>query len=99
MPISAIILSAAVFLCGHERYVKIPPQGSAIVDACKVLNIVRQEKHFEDAKPSALQASGRLSKYTFATSARYTDEYVADVRRGFRSCRASCLSSHIFLDY
>lgn len=96
---SAIILSAIVFLSGQKRYVKVPPQGSAIIDACKVLNIVRQEKHFEDAKPSALEASGRLSKYPFASSPRYTDQYVTDVRRGFRSCRVSRSSilSHWFI--
>lgn len=86
---SAIILSAIVFLSGQKRYVKVPPQGSAIIDACKVLAIVRQEKHFENAKPSALEAAGRLSKYPFASSPRYTDQYVSDVRRGFRSCRVS----------
>ncbi|OQD61707.1 hypothetical protein PENPOL_c015G07144 [Penicillium polonicum] len=87
IPLIAIVLSAIVFLSGQKRYVKTAPQGSAIIDACKVLNIVRKEKHFEDAKPSALEASGRLSMYPFASSPRYTDEYVTDVRRGFRSCR------------
>ncbi|KAJ5975430.1 Major facilitator superfamily domain general substrate transporter [Penicillium waksmanii] len=87
IPLIAIFLSAIVFLSGQKRYVRVPPQGSAIIDACKVLNIVRQENHFEDAKPSALEAAGRLSKYPFASSPRYTDQYVTDVRRGFRSCR------------
>ncbi|KAJ5773097.1 Major facilitator superfamily domain general substrate transporter [Penicillium paradoxum] len=87
IPLIAIILSAMVFLYGQKRYVKIPPQGSAILDACKVLNIVRQEKHFNSAKPSALEASGRLSNYAFASAPQYTDQYVEDVRRGFRSCR------------
>ncbi|KAJ5467138.1 hypothetical protein N7475_004890, partial [Penicillium sp. IBT 31633x] len=87
IPLIAIVLSAIVFLYGQKRYVKTTPQGSAIVDACKVLSIVRQEKHFENAKPSALEASGRLHKYEFASSPRYTDQYVTDVRRGFRSCR------------
>src|SRR4051812_39704157 len=89
---SAICLSAIVFLSGQKRYVKVLPQGSAIIDACKVLNIVRQERHFHDAKPSSLEAAGRLSKYPFASSSRYTDQYVSDVRRGFRSCRVGWTS-------
>lgn len=92
---SAIIISAIVFISGQKRYVKIPPQGSAIIDACKVLNIVRQEKHFKEAMPSALEVSGRLNKYKFATSSRYTDQYVLDVCRGFRSCRVSPLPTSI----
>ncbi|KAJ5624100.1 Major facilitator superfamily domain general substrate transporter [Penicillium lagena] len=87
IPLIVIILSGAVFLAGQTRYVKIPPKGSAIMDACRVLNIVRQEKHFEKATPSALQESGRIDRYTFAQAAQYTDEYVLDVRRGFMSCR------------
>ncbi|KAJ5813837.1 Major facilitator superfamily domain general substrate transporter [Penicillium pulvis] len=87
IPLIVIVLSAIVFISGQKRYIRIPPQGSAIVDACKVLNIVRQEKHFNDALPSALEASGRLEKYPFASSPQYTDQYVLDVRRGFRSCR------------
>ncbi|OGE55889.1 hypothetical protein PENARI_c003G06352 [Penicillium arizonense] len=79
IPLIAICLSAIVFLSGQKRYVKVLPQGSAIIDACKVLNIVRQEKHFHDAKPSSLEAAGRLSKYPFASSSRYTDQYVSDI--------------------
>lgn len=86
---SAIILSAMVFLAGQKRYVRIPPTGSPIVDACRVLNIVRQEKSFQNATPSALRESGRLERYCFASSPRYTDRYVTDVQRGFRSCRVS----------
>ncbi|KAJ5805206.1 hypothetical protein N7474_011093 [Penicillium riverlandense] len=87
IPLIAIILSGVVFLAGQKRYVKIPPKGSAIIDACRVLNIVRQEKHFKNAMPSALQESGNLNKYPFALAPHYTDEYVSDVRRGFMSCR------------
>lgn len=90
-----IVLSAIVFISGQKCYIRIPPQGSAIIDACKVLNIVRQEKHFNDALPSALEASGRLEKYPFASSPGYTDQYVLDVRRGFRSCRVSLLSAFV----
>ncbi|KAJ5767052.1 uncharacterized protein N7511_004668 [Penicillium nucicola] len=79
IPLIAICLSAVVFLSGQKKYVKVPPQGSAIIDACKVLNIVRQEKNFHDAKPSSLEAAGRLGRYPFASSSRYTDQYVADM--------------------
>lgn len=89
------MLSAIVFISGQKRYIRVPPQGSAIIDACKVLNIVRQEKHFNDALPSALEASGRLEKYPFASSPQYTDQYVLDVRRGFRSCRVSLLTEFV----
>ncbi|CAL5869777.1 uncharacterized protein PFLUO_LOCUS4007 [Penicillium psychrofluorescens] len=87
IPLIAIILSGVVFLAGQKRYVKIPPKGSAIIDACRVLHIVRQEKQFKNAMPSALQESGNLNKYPFALAPQYTDEYVSDVRRGFMSCR------------
>ncbi|KAJ6134366.1 hypothetical protein N7523_000688 [Penicillium sp. IBT 18751x] len=87
IPLIAIFLSAIIFLSGQKRYVKVPPQGSAIIDACRVLDIVRGERNFEKAKPSALEAAGRLSKYPFASSPHYTDQYVSDVRRGLRSCR------------
>ncbi|KAJ5674922.1 uncharacterized protein N7477_004856 [Penicillium maclennaniae] len=83
---SAKFLSAIIFLSDQKRYVKVPPQGSAIIDACKVLNIVREEHSFENAKPSDLEAADCLSKYPFASSPRYTDQYVSDVRRGLRSC-------------
>ncbi|KAJ5119652.1 hypothetical protein N7448_010321 [Penicillium atrosanguineum] len=87
IPLIAIILAGIVFLAGQKYYVKIPPRGSPIIDAWGVLDIVRKEKHFRNATPSALSESGRLDRYPFAMEARYTDEYVSDVRRGFMSCK------------
>ncbi|KAJ5587020.1 uncharacterized protein N7459_002785 [Penicillium hispanicum] len=87
IPLIVIILSGVVFLAGQKAYVRVPPTGSAIIDACRVLNIARKEKGFQKATPSALQADGKLEMYQFASSAKYTDEYVSDVRRGFMSCR------------
>lgn len=46
-----------------------------------------REKGFENAKPSSLQARGKLASYPFANEARCTDEYVSEVQRGLRSCK------------
>lgn len=87
--ISAIIISLGVFLSGHKRYVKVPPQSSAIVDAIKTVTIACREKSFQNAKPSVLAQGHNDGRYKFAREARYTDTYVEDVRRGVKSCKVS----------
>jgi POT family proton-dependent oligopeptide transporter len=84
---SAIIISLAVFLSGHKKYVKVPPQSSAIVDAIKTTTIACRERGFMKAKPSALVEAGRSDKYAFSRQSRYTDAYVEDVQRGVKSCK------------
>lgn len=86
---SAIIISLGVFLLGHKRYVKVPPQSSAIVDAVKTVAIACREKGFQNAKPSVLSNVVGNGKYKIAREARYTDAYVEDVRRGVKSCKVS----------
>ncbi|KAF4918709.1 putative peptide transporter ptr2 [Colletotrichum viniferum] len=88
IPLIAILISAAVFISGQKKYVKVPPEGSAIVDAFRVTSIAIKEKGFENATPSALRESGHESKYVIAREAKYTDEYVMDVMRGLNSCKA-----------
>lgn len=46
-----------------------------------------RERGFDKAKPSSLRARGKLASYPFASEARCTDEYVAEVRRGLRGCK------------
>ncbi|KAF2021447.1 POT family protein [Aaosphaeria arxii CBS 175.79] len=87
IPLIAIIISLCIFLIGQKRYVKVPPQSSAIVDAIKVATIACREKGFENAKASSLAQSGKDRKYKLAQEERYTDQYVDDVRRGVRSCK------------
>ncbi|KAH6696926.1 POT family protein [Plectosphaerella plurivora] len=87
IPLIAILLSMAVFLSGRNKYVKVPPQGSAILDAFRVASIAFKEKGFENAMPSALAESGRRDQYAIAREARYTDAYVVDVKRGLKSCK------------
>jgi POT family proton-dependent oligopeptide transporter len=82
-----------VFLSGHKKYVKVPPQSSAIVDAVKTTTIAVREKGFQNAKPSALAESNKGDRYKLSREERYTDTYVEDVRRGVKSCKVSIPSS------
>lgn len=92
---SAILISAAVFLSGQKKYVKVPPEGSAIVDALRVARIAMREKGFENATPSALREAGRDGNYAVVGEAWYTDGYVVDVMRGLKSCKVSPKSSPV----
>ncbi|KAK8004013.1 transmembrane protein 32 [Apiospora arundinis] len=65
----------------------IPLMAPPLLDAARVTAAAWREKGFENAKPSALQANGKLAAYPFAREARYTDSYVAEVQRGLRSCK------------
>jgi POT family proton-dependent oligopeptide transporter len=76
-----------VFLSGHKKYVKVPPQSSAIVDAIKTTTIACRERGFMKAKPSVLDEAGKSDKYAFSRQSRYTDAYVEDVQRGVKSCK------------
>ncbi|KAF7554206.1 hypothetical protein G7Z17_g3069 [Cylindrodendrum hubeiense] len=87
VPLIAIILSVGVFLLGRNKYVKIPPQGSAILDACRTTSIAIKEKGFDNARPSVLRERGHDQKYPIASQERYTDAYVGDVQRGLKSCK------------
>ncbi|WQF86475.1 Putative proton-dependent oligopeptide transporter family, PTR2 family proton/oligopeptide symporter [Colletotrichum destructivum] len=87
IPLIAILISAAVFLSGQKKYVKVPPEGSAIVDALRVARIAMREKGFENATPSALRETGRDGNYAVVGETWYTDGYVVDVMRGLKSCK------------
>ncbi|TQN64063.1 putative peptide transporter ptr2, partial [Colletotrichum shisoi] len=87
IPLIAILISAAVFLSGQKKYVKVPPEGSAIVDALRVARIAAREKGFENATPSALREAGRDGGYAVVGEAWYTDGYVVDVMRGLKNCK------------
>ncbi|KAI1012967.1 hypothetical protein LB503_001364 [Fusarium chuoi] len=83
----AILISAAVFISGRNKYIRVPPVGSAILDACRTTSIAIKEKGFHNARPSVLRATGHNEKYPLASQERYTDEYVGDVQRGLKSCK------------
>ncbi|PVI05979.1 POT family protein [Periconia macrospinosa] len=87
IPLIAIVISLGVFLGGQRRYVKVPPQNSAILDAIKVTIIACRERGFQNAKPFVLAEAGKGNKYKFAQEERYTSSYVEDVQRGMRSCK------------
>ncbi|KAJ0308629.1 hypothetical protein COL516b_003173 [Colletotrichum fioriniae] len=89
IPLIAIIISASIFISGQKNYVKVPPEGSAIIDALQVTRIAIKEKGFSNATPSALRESGHDDNYAFSSEARYTDGYVMDVMRGLKSCKVS----------
>jgi POT family proton-dependent oligopeptide transporter len=90
---SAIVISLVVFLSGHKKYIKVPPQSSAIVDAIKTTAIACRERGFQKAKPSVLRETGKNGKYKHSCQARYTDAYVEDVQRGVKSCKVQCFLS------
>ncbi|KAH7401170.1 POT family-domain-containing protein [Phaeosphaeria sp. MPI-PUGE-AT-0046c] len=87
IPLIAIVISLVVFLSGHKKYIKVPPQSSAIVDAIKTTTIACRERGFQKAKPSVLSEAGKNDKYTISRQSRYTDAYVEDVQRGVKSCK------------
>ncbi|KAF4780903.1 putative POT family protein [Colletotrichum scovillei] len=87
IPLIAIIISAGIFISGQKKYVKVPPEGSAIIDALQVTRIAIKERGFNNATPSALRESGRDGNYAIASETRYTDGYVMDVMRGLKSCK------------
>ncbi|KAL1882129.1 hypothetical protein VTK73DRAFT_2220 [Phialemonium thermophilum] len=87
IPLIAIVLSTTVFLLGRKRYVKVPPTGSAILDAYRTIRIAMRERGFVNARPSVLHERGHADRYPIASQARYTDEYVEDVRKGLDSCK------------
>lgn len=76
-----------MFLLGRRKYVKVPPLGSAILDACRTTSIAIKEKGFDNARPSVLRERGFADKYPIACQERYTDAYVEDVQRGLKSCK------------
>lgn len=83
------MVSLGILLSGQKRYVKVPPQSSAIVDAVKTVTIACREKGFQNAKPSSLSENHNEGRYKLAQEARYTDAYVDDVKRGVQSCKVS----------
>lgn len=96
---SAILISAAVFISGRNKYIRVPPVGSAILDACRTTSIAIKEKGFHNARPSVLRATGHNEKYPLASQERYTDEYVGDVQRGLKSCKVCGLSHDLQGEY
>ncbi|KAL6865468.1 hypothetical protein ACO1O0_001561 [Amphichorda felina] len=87
VPLIAIILSVSIFVLGRNMYIKVPPMGSAILDAVRTIRIAIQERGFANAKPSMLQEHNRQDNYPLASKDRYTDEYVGEVQSGLRSCK------------
>ena len=77
----------AIFVAFNKKVKKVPPQGSPLVDAAKTLAIGAREGSLEKAKPTSLQANGKLDKYAFASSPGYTDLYVAQVKSGLLACK------------
>jgi POT family proton-dependent oligopeptide transporter len=82
-----MVLAAALFLVGSKRYVKTPPDGSAIIDTARTISIAISERGFENAKPSKLREHGHDHKYSFAQSPSYTDSGVDKVRTGVTACK------------
>lgn len=81
-----------IFFLGRNKYVKVPPMGSAILDACRTTSMAIKERGFDNARPSVLRERGRSERYPITTQERFTDEYVGDVQRGLRSCKVRLLS-------
>ena len=87
VPLIAIVISTTVFLMGKNKYIKVPPMGSAILDAFRTIAVAIKEKGFVNARPSMLRERGHANNYPIASQARYTDKYVDDVQSGLNSCK------------
>ncbi|KXJ87923.1 POT family protein [Microdochium bolleyi] len=88
IPLVVFLMSLGFFLAFSKKMTTSPPQGSAVVDAVRTTAIAIRERGFDNAKPSALTARGRLGEHTFARSnERYTDTYVSDIRSGVGACK------------
>ncbi|VUC29628.1 unnamed protein product [Clonostachys rosea] len=87
VPLIAIVLSLVVFLLGRNKYIKVEPVGSAILDAIHTTKIAIKERGFENARPSVLRENGREEQYALASQERFTDDYVDDVKKGLESCK------------
>jgi len=85
IPLIAISISAAVFVTSNKLFYKTKPQGSAIVDAARIIAVAVKEGGFEKAKPSTMQAQGKENKYPQPEI--YTDELVEKVRTGVTACK------------
>jgi len=84
---SAIVLATLVFVLSNKLIIKTKPQGSAIVDAARIISVAIKEKGFENAKPSMLREHGRIDNYSFAESPMYTDDRVHKVQTGVTACK------------
>ena len=96
-PISVFLITLAIFIAGSGKLVKVPASGSPILDASKTVSIAIRERGFAKATPSALQASGRLEKYSFAQNEQYTDSYVEDIKKAVKACKFFILFPFYFL--
>ena len=64
---SAILTLASVFISGQNRYIRVPPVSSAILDTCCTTSIAIKEKGFDNARPSVLRVTGNEEKYPLAS--------------------------------
>jgi hypothetical protein len=87
IPLLAFLITTAVFLSGHRKYVKMPPTGSAILDAMRVTGMAIREKGFDKVAPAQLALAGKLDKYSFTSKPQYNEEYVGEVKRGVQACK------------
>ena len=53
----------------------------------RVCGIAIREKGFDNATPMSLTEAGHLDKYKFASTPRFTDVYVQEVKSGVRACK------------
>ena len=82
-----IVIAATVFILSSRLFIQTPPQGSAVIDAVRIVTIAIKEGGFDKAKPSALEAQGILSRHRFAQSPNYTDKSVNEVQSGITACK------------
>ncbi|TPX17314.1 uncharacterized protein E0L32_012201 [Thyridium curvatum] len=87
IPLIAILISAIIFFAGRNQYIKMPPMGSAILDAFRTTRIAIKEHGWENARPTSLRERGHAEKYPITSQERYTDQYVGNVRTGLKSCK------------
>ena len=91
------IVTFIVFIAGHQKLIKVPASGSPILEASHTIAIAVKERGFNKATRTALTANGRLEKYKFAMTERYTDSYVAGIWSAVKACKYFVLFPFYFV--
>jgi POT family proton-dependent oligopeptide transporter len=108
LPTAMFCLSPAVLFFGRKRYARAPPSGSVLASSLRIvryaargrwsINPIRTWKNFntpdfwESAKPSRIQGE----KPAWMT---FDDQWVDEVRRGFKACAVFCWFPLYWLTY
>ncbi|KAK9456022.1 POT family-domain-containing protein [Dipodascopsis uninucleata] len=80
LPFAFFFVGIACLIIGSPFYVKNPPKGSVIVDACKIIFIGIKNRNLTVARPSYRSQNG-------FSSVSWSDHFVDEVSRGLVACK------------